>query len=95
MSGITTDRIFVLYTFVVGLAAGSLLVWVPQSRTIGLEPYFWVLIALALFEVIAYTRRGRVPGPPISMASRVVGFVIALVLMYFIPAAAGVEVKYF
>jgi hypothetical protein len=91
----TTGRIFILYSFVVGLAAGSVLVWVPKSRTVGLEPYFWVLIALALFEVIAYTRRGREPGPPVTMAVRIGGFVIALALMYLIPVAAGVEVKYF
>jgi hypothetical protein len=91
----TTARIFILYSFLVGLATGSILVWVPKSRTIGLEPYFWVLIALALFEVIAYTRRGREPGPPVSMAVRIAGFVIGLVLMYVIPLAAGVDVKYF
>jgi hypothetical protein len=91
----TTARLFIFYSFVVGLAVGGVLVWVPQSRTIGLEPYFWVLIALALFEVIAFTRRGQVSGPPVSMPVRIAGFVIALVLMYVIPLAAGVEVKYF
>jgi hypothetical protein len=91
----TTERIFIIYTLVVGLAIGGVLVWVPQSRTIGLEPYFWVLIALALFEAVAYAWPGRTPGPLISMPARVIGFAIALALMYFIPVAAGIQVKNF
>jgi hypothetical protein len=70
-------------------------VLVPQSRNIGLEPYFWVLIAFALFEVVAFLRRGGAGGPPFSMQTQVIGFVIALVLTFLIPVSAGLQVKMF
>ena len=90
-----TDRIFLVFAFIVGLASGGVIALVPQSRNIGLEPYFWVLIAFALFEVVAYFRRGGAGGPPISMQTRIVGFAIALTLAFLIPMGAGIEVKMF
>lgn len=91
----STDRIFLIFAIIVGIAAGGVLVLVPQSRTIGLEPYFWVLIAFALFEGAVYLRRAGAAGPPISMQTRIIGFVIALALTFLIPMAAGIEVRMF
>ena len=91
----STDRIFLALALVVGIAVGGVIVLVPQSRAIGMAPYFWVLIAFALFEGAIYARRGRAAGPPISMQTRIIGFAIALALMFFIPLAAGIEVKRF
>jgi hypothetical protein len=87
---VSTDRIFLVYAFIVGLAVGGILVLVPQSRSIGLPPYFWVLIAFALFEGVAFIRRGG-GGPPISVQARLIGFAIALALMFFIPMWAGIQ----
>jgi hypothetical protein len=92
---ITTNRIFLVFAFLVGIAVGGIIVLVPQSRTIGLAPYFWVLIAFALFEGIAHFRRGGTVGPPISMQTRLIGFAIALALMVVIPVAAGIQMKIF
>jgi hypothetical protein len=89
------NRIFIVFAFLVGIAVGGVIALVPQSRTIGLPPYFWVLIAFALFEGIAHFRRGGAVGPPISMPTRLIGFAIALALMVFIPMAAGIEMKMF
>jgi hypothetical protein len=88
-------RIFIVFAALTGLAAGAILVWVPQSRDIGLAPYFWVLIAFALFEGAVFARRGAAGGPPISMLTRIAGFALALVLMFMIPQAAGVPIKLF
>jgi hypothetical protein len=92
---VNTERIFLVFAIVVGIAAGGVLVLVPQSHNIALEPYFWVLIAFALFEGVAYLRRGGAAGPPITMQTRIIGFVIALVLTFVIPMAAGIDVKMF
>ena len=89
------DRFFIAFAVLVGVAVGGVIVLVPQSRTIGLAPYFWILIAFALFEGVAVYRRGSGMGPPISMPARLIGFVIALALMLLIPWAAGVELKLF
>jgi hypothetical protein len=91
----TTDRVFIVFAILVGIAAGAVYAWVPQSRSIGLAPYFWVLIAFALFEGIAVYLRGGGAQPLIAMSTRLIGFVIALALMAGIPMAAGVEMKLF
>jgi hypothetical protein len=88
-------RIFLIFAAVVGVVSGCLLVWVPKSRDIGIEPYFWVLIAILLFETVLFIRRGTSGAPPISMQTRIAGFLLAMVLMFLIPVAAGVQVKYF
>ena len=88
----STDRIFLVFAIIVGIAAGGVIVQVPQSRTIGLQPYFWVLIAFALFEGINYARGG---GAAISMQTRIIGFLVALVLTFLIPMAVGIDVKMF
>jgi hypothetical protein len=92
---VSIDRIFIVFAIIVGAAVGGVIVLVPQSRAIALAPYFWVLIAFALFEGIVYARRGGASGPPITMPTRIIGFVIALALMALIPMAAGVELKFF
>jgi hypothetical protein len=92
---VSTDRIFLIFAIIVGIVAGGVLVLVPQSRSIGLEPYFWVLIAFAMFEGVAYLRRGSAAGPPITMQTRIIGFVIALALTFLILMAAGIEVRMF
>jgi hypothetical protein len=92
---VSINRIFIVFATVVGVAVGCVIVLVPQSRTVALAPYFWVLIAFALFEGIVYARRGTAAGPPITMPTRIIGFVIALGLMALIPMLAGVELKFF
>ncbi len=88
-------RIFLVFALIVGLAVGGVIVLVPQSRDIRLAPYFWVLIAFALFEGVVFARRGSAAGPPVTMQTRIIGFAIALALMFLIPMAAGIQVKVF
>lgn len=61
----------------------------------GLAPYFWVLIAFALFKGIVHWRRGIAAGPPVTMPTRIIGFAFALALMVLIPMAAGIGLKIF
>ena len=85
------DRVFFLYSAVLGVAVGAVLLSVPESRTLSLGPYFWVLIGIALFEAIAvYLRGGLANGPPMTMQTRMIGFVIAVAPMLFVRLTAGV-----
>ena len=87
----STDRVFFLYSAVLGVAVGAVLLSVPESRTLSLGPYFWVLIGIALFEAIAvYLRGGLANGPPMTMQTRMIGFVIAVAPMLFVRLTAGV-----
>jgi hypothetical protein len=88
------SRIFLLFAGVVGLAVGGTIVLFPQSRNFAVAPYFWVLIAFGLFELLAFVRAGSA-GPPISAQTRIIGFVIALALMILIPVAAGMPLRIF
>jgi hypothetical protein len=84
------DRVFLVFALLVGVAVGGIIVLVPKSLEIGLAPYFWVLIAFALFEGVAHALGKR---PPIAMRTRLIGFALALALMFLIPMAAGIQVK--
>ena len=89
----SADRIFLLFASIVGIAVGGVIVLVPQSRDLSLAPYFWVLIAFALFEGINHARGGGAAGAVIPMQTRIIGFAIALALMFLIPMAAGIQIK--
>jgi hypothetical protein len=87
-------RIFVVYAIVVGLIVGGVIVLYPQSRDLALAPYFWVLIAFGVFELVAFARSNN-GGPPITGTTRILSFAIALALMVLIPMAAGMPMKIF
>jgi hypothetical protein len=92
---VSIGRIFLIFAAAVGVVSGCVLVFVPKSRDIGIEPYFWVLIAILLFETVLFMRRGTSAAAPISMPTRIAGFLLAMALMFLIPLTAGVQVKYF
>ena len=85
----TIDRIFLAFMIVAGAAVGVLLVVMPQARDFRVPPYFWVLLAMALFELGAYARGRGAPGTMVAMEMRLLGFVLAIVLMVVIPILAG------
>ena len=85
----TINRLFLGFMIVAGLAAGALLVAKPELRDFRISPYFWMLIAMALFELVAFARGRGAPGTTIAMEARLLGFVLAVVLMVAVPVIAG------
>jgi hypothetical protein len=85
----TIDRIFIVFMASCGLILAGIVLLFPQSRDIGIPPYFWVLIPMAIFEAVAFARNRGAPGSVIAMETRLIGFVIAIVLMLVIPYLAG------
>jgi len=83
------NRIFLGFMIAAGLAAGLVLVVRPELRDFRISPYFWILIAMALFEFAAFARGRGAPGTMIAMEIRLLGFVLAVVLMVAIPVVAG------
>jgi hypothetical protein len=83
------NRFFLGFMIVAGLAAGALLVASPDLRDFRISPYFWILIAMAAFEVAAFARGRGTPGTMIAMEIRLLGFVLAVVLMIAVPVVAG------
>jgi hypothetical protein len=94
IANMTIDRAFFIFSGILGLTIGAVLVFVPASRTIGFGPFFWVLIAIALFEAIAVYLRGFDKGP-LQMQTRGYGFIIAMGLVIAIRMATGIDSSIF
>jgi uncharacterized membrane protein HdeD (DUF308 family) len=73
----------------VGIVAGVILVVVPHATEFRLPAYFWVLLAVGAFDLAAYARGRGAPGTMASMNARLLGFVLALVLMVVVPVLSG------
>jgi hypothetical protein len=80
---------------VVGLAIGGLLVAYPAAANYFIKPYFWVLIAVGLFDLAAYTRGQGAAGTMVPIEARLLGFVIGIVVMICVPMLAGTSVSFF
>ena len=91
----TLDRIFFAYIAVIGSALGVALLAAPRLQDFVIKPYFWILIAVALFVVGAYLRGKNAPGTMLSMQARLLGFVIGIVLMVAVPTLGGAQVRFF
>jgi hypothetical protein len=89
------NHIFIGFMIVVGAAVGIALVIAPDLRNFRVSPYFWVLIAMAIFELLAFARGRGAPGTVVAMEARLLGFVLAIVLMIVIPIIAGSPAKLF
>ena len=83
------NRLFLGFMIAAGLVTGAVLVAKPEARDFRISPYFWVLIAMALFEFAAFARGQGAPGTMIRMDIRLLGFVLAIVLMVVVPIIAG------
>jgi hypothetical protein len=83
------DRIFLGFMLAVGVAVGAIVTLRPETRSFRVPPYFWVLMAMALFEAINFFRGRGAAGTMVSMEMRLLGFVLAIVLMVVIPILAA------
>jgi hypothetical protein len=91
----TINHLFLAFMGLVGAAVGIILVLKPETRDYRISPYFWVLLAMALFELLAFARGRGAPGTAVTMDVRVSGFLMAIVLMVVIPIVAGSSVRLF
>jgi hypothetical protein len=87
------DHIFLVFMAVCGVVAGGILVAAPQSAKFMVPPYFWLLIAMLVFEGIAHWRIGGNLGSLISMEFRLIGLLVGIALMFAIPYFAGAPVS--
>lgn len=83
------NHIFLAFMAVSGIVAGAILIIAPETRDARIAPYFWVLIAMALFEVAAFARGRNAPGTMVSIEARFLGLVLAVIIMVTLPVLAG------
>jgi hypothetical protein len=91
----TVNHLFLAFMAAVGGAVGIILVVRPEMRDYWVAPYFWVLVAMALFELLAFARGRGAPGTAVTMDVRVSGFLMAIVLMVVIPIVSGSSARLF
>jgi hypothetical protein len=92
---VTSEKIFFDDMALIGISTGAILVAAPGIDGFLIKPYFWVLIAVVLFDGGAYLHGGNAPGTMLTMHARLLGFVIGIVLMVEIPMLAGSPVRFF
>jgi hypothetical protein len=91
----TMRNAFFAYMALVGLVSGILIVATPQVTEFWIKPYFWVLLAVAVFDgAVLLGARSR-PWTMMPMDVRVTGFIIGSVIMVMIPSLAGTPAKFF
>ena len=90
----TIDRVFFGYMALVGVLIGAILVAAPQVGDFFIKPYFWALIAVALFDGGSSLYRRNAPEAMLTMQSRMIGFGIGITLMVVIPTLAGSPARF-
>jgi len=90
----TLNKIFFVYMALAGAAVGAILVAAPHVQEFAIKPYFWVLIAVGLFDGGIYLFARSAPGTMLTMNARLIGFGIGIVLMVAIPFLAGTPVRF-
>jgi predicted Na+-dependent transporter len=91
----TIDKVFFGYMALAGTLIGTILVAAPRVQEFFIKPYFWVLIAVILFDGGAYLYRRNAPEAMLSMQAKLLGFVIGVVLMVVMPTLAGSPARFF
>ena len=80
----------------VGMLTGATIVAAPSVGDSWFKPYFWVLIAVALFDGAVFLLRQSNPSiTAVLMEAKLLGFVIGIVLMVAIPTLAGSPARFF
>lgn len=91
---LTVDKVFYVYMAVVGLATGGVLARYPQVHDIALKPYFWIMIAIALFDGAVFLMSRHAPWEMLTTNARLIGFGIGIALMVLLPWLAGTSVGF-
>jgi hypothetical protein len=66
----------------------------PWTAEFVIKPYFWILIAAALFDVVLYARGDGAPGTKLGAGARIFGFILGGLVMLAITTTAGITVKF-
>jgi len=78
-----------------GLASGAVVVMARRVMEFWLKPYFWVLIAVALFDIaVLIENRGRADAM-LPMDARLLSFLIGIALMVAVTVIAGSQARFF
>ena len=70
----TIDRIYFGYMVLIGSLTAAILIAIPGVGDSWFKPYFWVLIAVALFDgVVILLRQNQPSWPMVSIEAKLLG----------------------
>jgi hypothetical protein len=93
---LTINHIFFGYMALVGVSTGAVLIAMPSAGDGWFKPYFWVLVAVAVFDVTIFLlQRARPAMTAVPMEAKLLGFVIGIVSMVAIPTLANSPARFF
>lgn len=89
------SKLFFGYMVLAGAAMGIFLVLYPEAGEFWIKPYFWVLIAVGVFDAAIFAIFRITPSIIMPVNTRVIGFVIGVLLLAGIPLLAGSPAKFY
>lgn len=89
------DRLFFVYMIAIGTIAGAALALAPWTASWVIKPFFWILIAVALFDAVTFALGRNAPGTMITPSARAFGFVAGGMAMLVITLITGTQVSFF
>jgi hypothetical protein len=78
----------------VGIVAGAVLVMAPGAGEFFIPPYFWVLIAVGVFDLALFVLLRVAPAQAVPINTKVIGFVLGALLMLGVTLLAGAPAKF-
>jgi hypothetical protein len=87
-------NIYFVYMALVGIAAGAVLLAVPQAGAFFVAPYFWVLIAVAVFDLALFLLLRVSPAQAVPINVKLAGFLLGALLMFGVSFLADAPVKF-
>jgi hypothetical protein len=85
----TISKIYLAYMALVGVASGALLTVAPRAGDVFIKPYFWILIAVGLFDGALFLLGHGAPAQALRMTVRIAGFVLGALVMVAIVTWSG------
>ena len=80
------DHLFFLYMAATGAAAAAILIVAPQAGDFFIKPYFWVLFAVAAFDLVTYAYTRAAPGKMLGA----VNFIATIIRQFESPIAVRI-----
>ena len=86
-------NIYFVYMALAGVAAGAVLVFTPEAGEV-IAPYFWILIAVAAFDLGLFLLLRVTPAQAVPIKVKVFGFLLGALLMFGVASLGGAPVKF-
>jgi hypothetical protein len=89
------DRIFYGYSIAVGVILSLMLVRWPQLADFTIKPFFWMLGAVAAFDLGSFVFGKGEPGTMVAAQSRFIGLLAGIVIIATVSWFFSIPIRLF